>query len=62
MPDKIKSTIRIFADDTIAYLTISNDKDSNDLQKHLNKLTKWETKWKMAFHQDKQHQPEKQHH
>ena len=48
MPDGIKSTIRLFVDDTIAYLSISNDKDSNDLQKDLDKLTIWETKWKMA--------------
>ena len=53
MPDGIKSTIRLFADDTIAYLTRSNDKDSNDLQKDLDELAIWETKWKMAFHPDK---------
>ena len=41
MPERIKSTVRIFADDTIAYLTISSDKDSNDLQNDLDKLALW---------------------
>ena len=53
MPDGIKSTVRLFADDTIAYLTISSDKDSNDLQSDLDKLGTWEVKWKMSFHPDK---------
>ena len=53
MPERIKSTVRIFADDTIAYLTISSDKDSSDLQNDLDKLALWETKWKMSFHPDK---------
>ena len=53
MPEGIKSTVRLFADDSIAYLTISSDKDSNDLQNDLDKLALWETKWKMSFHPDK---------
>jgi hypothetical protein len=53
MPVGIKSTVRLFADDTIAYLTISSYKDSNDLQNNLEKLALWETKWKMSFHPDK---------
>lgn len=53
MPEGIQSTLRLFADDTIAYLTISSDKDSNDLQNDLDKLALWETKWKMSFHPDK---------
>jgi hypothetical protein len=54
MPEGIKSTVRLFADDTIkAYLTISSDKDSNDLQNDLDKLALWETKWKMSFHPEK---------
>jgi len=36
MPDNITSTVRLFADDTIAYLTVSSD--SNTLQEDLNKL------------------------
>lgn len=44
MPEGIKSTVRLFADDTIAYLTISSDKDSNDLQNDLDKLELWGNK------------------
>ena len=51
MPENITSTVRLFADDTIAYLTVSSD--NNTLQEDLNKLAKWEEKWMMQFHPDK---------
>ena len=41
--------MRLFADDTIAYLTISSDQDARTLQSDLDKLEKWETSWLMAF-------------
>ena len=53
LPASLHSTVRLFADDTIIYLTISNSKDCNLLQEDLNKLSEWEKKWKMAFHPDK---------
>jgi hypothetical protein len=53
MPEVIKSTVQLFADDTIAYLTISSDSDASDLQSDLDKLATWETTWKMSFHPDK---------
>ena len=53
MPEGIRSRVRLFADDTIVYLTIASDKDSDHLQEDLNKLEIWEKKWKMAFHPDK---------
>ena len=53
MPEGIKSTVRLFADDTIVYLTIASDKDSTDLQEDLDRLAKWETVWKMLFHPQK---------
>ena len=49
MPDNITSTVRLFADDTITYLTVSSD--NNTLQEDLNKLAKWEEI--MQFHPDK---------
>ena len=45
--------MRLFADDTIAYLTISSDQDARTLQSDLDKLEKWETSWLMAFHPEK---------
>ena len=35
------------ADDTIVYLTITSDIDSVSLQDDLNKLAKWEERWKI---------------
>ena len=43
----------VFADDTIAYLTIKSNRDCTTLQNDLDKLSIWEQKWKMAFHPDK---------
>ena len=53
MPDDIKSTVRLFADDTIVYLTVSSC--DNTLQKDLDKWATciWEVKWMMKFHPDK---------
>ena len=51
--DSITSTVRLFADDTIAYLTIKSNRDCTTLQNDLDKLSIWEQKWKMAFHPDK---------
>ena len=50
MPKGIKSTVRLFADDTIVYLTIASDKDSSDLKEDLDQLAKLETVWEMSFH------------
>ena len=49
----LSSTVRLFADDTIAYLTINSKEDSKILQKDLNTLELWETKWLMEFHPQK---------
>jgi len=53
IPDGLHSKTRLFADDTISYLAISNNSDCNTLQTDLDKLSQWEQKWKMSFHPDK---------
>ena len=53
IPTGIDSTVRLFADDTVVYLTISSDNDCPVLHADLAKLQEWETRWKMAFHPDK---------
>ena len=53
MPCGLKSTVRLFADDTIAYLTVTSEAYTVDLQPDLNDLGIWEKKWKMEFHPDK---------
>jgi hypothetical protein len=50
MPDGIQSTVRLFADNTIAYVTISSDADAANLQQDFDKLAEWESKWLMKFH------------
>ena len=42
LPKNIKSTVRLFADNTIIYMTISNGTDATALQQDLDKLAKWE--------------------
>ncbi len=49
MPDQLQSTVRLFADDTMAYLTIESDDDTQALQHNLNLLAAWEYKWQMSF-------------
>jgi hypothetical protein len=49
----IKSTVRLFADDTILYRKIQNHNDATLLQKDLKELEKWESDWQMLFNADK---------
>ena len=47
------STVRLFADDTLLYLTIHNSSDCDKLQEDLNNLERWESDWQMSFHPEK---------
>ena len=51
--NNLKSTVRLFAEDTIIYITISNGTDATALQQDLDKLAKWEETWQMEFHPQK---------
>ena len=53
LPDKVKSQVRLFADDTTAYLAISKLADSEQLQADLDILQEWEIKWDMQFNPSK---------
>ena len=53
VPNNLKSTVRLLADDTIIYMTISNGTDATALQQDLDKLAKWEKTWQMEFHPQK---------
>ena len=53
MPQGLRSTVRLFADDPIVYLTITCENDALALQTDLNKLGIWEKKWKMESHPGK---------
>lgn len=52
MPEGVRSKIRLFADDTIMYLTITST-SLHSLQEDLDKLLNWESRWHMLFHPDK---------
>ena len=53
LPLGLKSKVRLFADDTILYLCIVDEADSNALQQDLAKLEEWEVNWQMEFHPGK---------
>ena len=53
LPEGLRSKVRLFADDTIIYLTITGDDDTARLQHDLDLLAKWELHWQMEFHPDK---------
>ena len=49
LPSVISSKVRLFADDCLVYREIKSKQDQNDLQKDLNLLESWGTKWGMRF-------------
>ena len=53
LPQGLYSTVCLFVDDTVVYLTVSSDLDYSKLQSDLDKLAKWENNWKMEFHSEK---------
>jgi hypothetical protein len=52
LPVGLQAKTRLFADDTLIYITVSSD-SSNALQEDLHKLEKWEQDWFMKFHPQK---------
>ena len=53
LPMNVKSKVRLFADDTALYLTISTSSQSEILQKDLDNLQRWGHKWDMKFNPSK---------
>ena len=53
LPDLVKSSIKMFADDTKLWATISNTTDSKMLQEDLNCLKCWNNKWLLRFNPEK---------
>ena len=53
LPNNLKSTVRLFADDTIIYMTKPNRTDATALQQDLDKLAKWKETWQMEFYPQK---------
>ena len=53
LPNNLKSTVSLFADDTIIYMTISKGTEVTALQQDLDKLATWEETWQVEFHHQK---------
>ena len=53
LPDRVKSDVRLFADDTIVYRPIRDQADEDQLRKDLQALESWEETWLMEFHPQK---------
>ena len=51
LPDYIQnnSTVKMFADDTIIYHSITNQQDTNALQEDLDALQRWESGWSYLY-------------
>lgn len=55
MPECVKSSIKIFADDTKIYSPLHSDDDKTVLQESLNNLVKWTEDWLLRFNGQKCH-------
>ena len=53
LPDLIKSTVLLFADDTKLYNLLNNENSTVQLQNDLDLLTDWAEMWQMRFNHDK---------
>ena len=53
LPDRVKSQVRLFADDCLLYRQIKNQDDHTTLQKDLQSLEGWASQWGMRFNAKK---------
>lgn len=51
--EDISSSIRLFADDSLLYRQVNNEKDANQLQIDLDKVVQWSDTWQMQFNPTK---------
>ena len=55
LPDNLKSSVRLFADDYVLYHEIQNEIVSEELQSDLDTLVQWEKDWQLSFNPSKCH-------
>ena len=55
LPENIRSSVRLFADDCVLYRNIESHTDCQILQDDLNSLAQWEADWQMKFNIAKCH-------
>ena len=53
LPDRTRSKVRLFADNTVIYLAVSNLQNAQILQQHLDRLHEWELQWDVELTQSK---------
>ena len=53
LPAKLQSKVRLFTDDTIVYMAVTNETDAAILQKDLKLLEEGENRSQISFHPDK---------
>ena len=53
LPDRLRSTVRLFADDSLLYRVIDSHEDADLLQDDLLELEAWERRWSMEFAEEK---------
>ena len=53
LPEHIKCTTRLFADDCLIYTSVTEEKDMDTLQEDLKALETWQDTWKMSFNPSK---------
>ena len=53
LPEGISSQVSLLTDDCMSYREINTLNDCQDIQKDINTLCNWESKWKMKFYNDK---------
>jgi hypothetical protein len=55
LPNSVKSSVRLFADDCLLYREINNENDHTTLQNDLKNLEKWASDWGMRFNAKKRY-------
>ena len=53
LPDRVTSTTRLFADDSLLYWKIKSEEDQRILQEDLRRLEEWKRNWQMSFNPTK---------
>ena len=53
LPDLLSCKVSLYADDTLLYQTVSNNKDAEVFQSDINAVYEWSLKWKMPFNEKK---------
>ena len=49
----VRSSMRLFADESKVYMIICDENDEKQLRCDLNKLQKWSENWQLRFHPEK---------